>query len=96
MKKMSKSEPKIKNISSLRDHALETIERLASGEIDTAHAAATGKLCDSVISTIKSQLEYSRMTGESPEIPFMMTPNKGNLLEHEEPKPRLSFMDKRK
>lgn len=63
---------KIKDIEQLREFALETIERLANGEIDTANAATTGKLCENVISTVKTQLEYSRMINEEqPNIPFM-------------------------
>lgn len=93
---MAKNDGKICNITSLRDHALLTIEKLASGEIDTAQATATGKLCDNVISTIKTQLEYSRMVGEQPEIPFMSQLEKGNLLEHASYKNTLTLADKRK
>jgi hypothetical protein len=68
----------------LRDHALDTLEKLADGSIDTAQAGVTGKLCESVISTVKSQLEYSRMIGDAPNIPFMQTchDNNGRLIEH--------------
>jgi len=71
-KNVAKDDAKIKSISDLRDHALMTIERLSTGEIDTSQLLHC-KLCDSVIHTIKTQLEYSRMTGENPEIPFMLT-----------------------
>jgi hypothetical protein len=62
---------KINSIEALRDHALLTLEKLSSGDIDCAEAGVTGKLCESVISTIKAQLEYSRMLQEEPQIPFM-------------------------
>ncbi len=73
----------IKNIEMLREHALQTLEKLARHEIDTAEAGVTGKLMEGVIATVKSQMEYSRMTGEEePHIPFMeFKDNKSNLLE---------------
>lgn len=71
---------KIKDIGMLREHALNTLEQLAAGEIDVAQASATGKLCDGIISTIKTQLEYSRMIQEDPDITFMKVKG-GNLLE---------------
>lgn len=78
---MSKSNGKIQDIGQLRDFALETIQRLANGEIDTAQAGVTGKLCESVISTIKAQLEYSRMIDEQPQIAFMSNANRHQLIE---------------
>jgi len=72
---------KIKNIEELRNHALDTLEKLANGSIDTAEAGVTGKLCEGVIATVKSQLEYARMLDQQPEIPFMMQKVSGNLIE---------------
>lgn len=74
---------KISSIENLRDHALLTLEKLASGEIDTTEAGVTGKLCESVISTIKAQLEYARLIDEAPQIPFMQNSHlgKGKALE---------------
>jgi hypothetical protein len=69
---MSKTAPKIKDVTQLRDHALLTLEKLADGTIDTAEAGVTSKLCESVITTIKAQLEYSRMLGENIQIPFLL------------------------
>lgn len=67
---------KIKNIEQLREHALLTLERLQNQDIDVAEAGVTGKLCEGVISTIKAQLEYARMThNDEPEIPFMEVQN---------------------
>lgn len=71
---------KIKNITELRDHALDTLEKLAQQKIDIAEAGVTGKLCEGVISTIKAQLEYSRMLGEEPKIPFMSGSTTGKPL----------------
>jgi hypothetical protein len=75
---------KIKNMEDLREHALETLEKLASGQIDTAEAGVTGKLCEGVIATVKSQLEYARMLNQEPTIPFMSS-STGRLIEGSKP-----------
>jgi hypothetical protein len=78
------SAPKIKSIEDVRNHAVWTLERLVQGDIDTTQAGVTGKLYEGIISTVKLQLEYSRLTGEEPQIDFLKTSNepKRNLLEH--------------
>ena len=58
-------------MTDLRDHALRTLERLEAGEIEVQEAAAVGKLSDSVVNTVKSQMEYSKMTAQEPQIPFI-------------------------
>ena len=62
---------KIKNITELRELALETLEKLRDGKIELSEAVATGKLCDNVINTVKAELQYHLMIGEQPKIPFM-------------------------
>lgn len=71
---------KIETIEDLRNFALETLERLRNGDIDTTEAATSGKLCDNVISTVKTQLDYSRMLGEQAAIPFMQ---KSHYIAHD-------------
>jgi hypothetical protein len=61
----------INTIDALRNHALNTLERLRAGEIDVQEAAVTGKVCDVVIHTIKAQMDYHRMLGQTAQIPFM-------------------------
>ena len=68
---MAKNDIKIKNIIDLREHALATISRLDSGEIDCQQAGVTGKLYESVISSIKTQLVYAQMTDSEPRIKFL-------------------------
>ena len=80
---MAKTDGKISTIEQQRDHALMTIEKLAAGTIDTAEAGVTGKLCESVISTVKAQLEYARMIQDEPEIPFMENSHKGKTIDHD-------------
>ena len=72
---------KINNITSLRDYALDTLEQLNSGTIDTVQAALVCKLCDNVIQTVKTQMEYAKLLDEKPIIAFMGDTVKGNLIE---------------
>lgn len=71
---------KIKEITDLRDYALKSLEKLENGEIDTSEAGVIGKLCESVVSTIKSQMEYAKMLGKQPQIPFMGNHDKNKPL----------------
>lgn len=75
---------KITNIDSLRNHAIDALEKLSSGLITTEEAGVTGKLCENVVSTIKVQLEYAKMLQLQPEISFLEdnTLPKGRILEH--------------
>lgn len=79
---MTDSKKKIRNINDLREVALLTLERLRDGEISTGEAAATGKVVDSVLGTIKSQLEYSRASGQEAFIEFMIDENAPRVIEH--------------
>ena len=62
---------KIKNINQLREHALLTLERLGSGKIDCTEAGVTAKIYESVMSSVKVELEYNRMLGSEPKIKFI-------------------------
>ncbi len=74
-----------------------TLEKLSSGKIDTAKAGVTGKLCESVVSTIKCELEYARMLQKVPNIPFMgdLSKNRDILTEGVTPR-QLSGPSKQK
>lgn len=73
---------KITNIDSLRNHAIDTLEKLTRKEISVEEAGVTGKLCENVVSTIKVQLEYAKMLQQDPEINFLenCTMPKGRLI----------------
>lgn len=71
---------KIENIEDLRDHAIETLEKLSSGEISIEQAGVTGKLCENVMSTVKIQVEVAKMLGREPNIPFLGNTAKGRLI----------------
>ena len=72
---------KIKNIEDLRNFAIDTLDRLKNQEIDVNEALATGKLCDSVINTVKMQLEYHKILGEKSSIPFIEEAPHQRILE---------------
>jgi hypothetical protein len=86
---------KIKNMEQLRDHALDTLEKLSNGSIDTAQAGVTGKLCEGVIATVKSQLEYARMINEEPHIPFMHDSHQAKTIEGKAESKSLPSPDKK-
>lgn len=83
---------KIRNIEDLRGLALLTLEKLRDREIDTSEAAATGKVVDSVLGTIKSQLEYARATQTEANIEFMQGRDDKLTLEYEKNK-ELEYQD---
>lgn len=62
---------KIKSVSSLRNYLLETIDQFAEGTIEIQQAAVASKLCDEVLHTIKSEMEYAKARKEVISIPFM-------------------------
>jgi len=61
----------IKNIVELRDFALHALGDLKNGNINIQQAATAATLCASVISTIKTQLDYFKAIDEKPQIEFL-------------------------
>lgn len=61
----------IKNISALRDHAIETLEKLEKGRIDVMEAVANARLYDSMLHSSKLEMSYHKMLGQKPEIKFL-------------------------
>ena len=62
---------KIKNIDTLRDHAIETLENLERKKIDVVQAGVTAKLYESIMSSLKTELEYHKMLEQKPNIEFL-------------------------
>lgn len=87
---------KITDIDSLRQHAIDTLLKLEKKQISVEEAGVTGKLCENVVSTIKVQLEYSKMIQQDPNIKFLenCTLPKGRIIE--EVKQMKALPDKRK
>lgn len=84
----------IKNIDDLRQHALNTLEDLEIGKISIEQAGVTGKLCENVMSTLKTQIEVAKMLGREPNIPFLGNTSKGRLISIKQTK-RLELKEKK-
>ncbi len=61
----------MKNIEELRNHAIATLEKLEHKEIDMAEAGVTAKLYESLMSSLKTEMEYHKMLGHLPKIKFL-------------------------
>lgn len=61
---------KIQNMKQLRDKVLQTFEDLEDGVIDIHQAATIAKLSETVISGLKSEMQYAVLTQSQPHIPF--------------------------
>ncbi|MCW1908607.1 MAG: hypothetical protein KIH63_004670 [Candidatus Saccharibacteria bacterium] len=62
---------KINSIEDLRNHAIKTLEKLESKKIDMAEAGVTAKLYESLMSSLKTEMEYHKMLGHLPRIKFL-------------------------
>lgn len=54
----------------LRDRVLQAIEDLEDGKIDLSQASTIAKLSETVISGLKSEMQYAILTNSEPNIPF--------------------------
>lgn len=61
----------IKNVEELRDYLASELERVSAGEITPATANASANLAGKILSSVKMELEYNRMSGSSPDIGFL-------------------------
>lgn len=61
----------MKNIEELRDHAIGTLKKLENKQIELAEAGITAKLYESLMSSLKTEMEYHKMLGHIPEIKFL-------------------------
>lgn len=61
---------KITSMKQLRDRVLQSIEDLEDGKIELAEAATIAKLSETVISGLKSEMQYAILTNQEPCIPF--------------------------
>lgn len=60
----------IKNMTQLRNKVLQTIDDLENGKIDLQEASVIAKLSETVISGLKSEMQYAVLTQQEPTIPF--------------------------
>jgi len=76
---------KIENMQQLRRKILQTIEDLEEGKISVAEASTMAKLSETVISGLKSEMQYAVLTNSEPFIPFYGE-SSGRILGHREVK----------
>lgn len=69
-----------RNMTQLRDAVLESFQDLRLGKIDISTAMATCKMADSVVGTVKAELDYCKQTKQIPQIAFI---NQGSLIEQD-------------
>lgn len=60
----------IKNIKELRGRVLKAFDDLEKGKIDIAEAASIAKMSETVISGLKSEMQYCVLTNQKPDIDF--------------------------
>lgn len=61
---------KISNMKQLRERVLQALDDLEDGKIDITEAACVAKLSETVISGLKSEMQYALLTNQQPVIPF--------------------------
>jgi hypothetical protein len=71
---------KIKSMIQLRERVLKAIDDLEEGKIEIHEAATIAKLSETVISGLKSEMQYAILTKQEPHIHFFGE-GSGKLLE---------------
>lgn len=71
---------KIKNIEDVRNYVIDSLNRLHNQEIDVAEAGIIAKGAETIMSSVKLQLQYHHMRGEQPTIPFIHDCHNGSAL----------------
>lgn len=71
---------KIRSMSQLRERVLQTIDDLEDGKIELNEASTIAKLSETVISGLRSEMQYAILTHQEPYIPFYGQ-GSGKLLE---------------
>lgn len=69
--KAQRKRTNIRNISDVREHAIETLDLLSKGHIDVQETQATAKVYDTIISTCKLEIEYGRYCQSEISVPFL-------------------------
>lgn len=61
----------MKNVEDLRKEAIENLEAIKDGQIKPAHASEINNSIGKIVNSLKVELEYAKLRGEKPEIPFL-------------------------
>lgn len=67
-----------KDVNDLRDVLMDDIRRLRAGETTAANVNAVCNAVGKVLSTVKLQMEYAKLTGRTPEIPLLHAKTKAS------------------
>lgn len=73
----------IENIEQLRNKILESLEDLANGDIEVDRAGIIAKHGETIMSSLKLQLAYANMLGQTPNIKFLQDCHHTQGIEHE-------------
>jgi len=68
---MSKQAKTIGNVTELRNDLLEVYQGLRDKDVSTAEAKEASNTAGKILSSCKVQMEYAKMKGEVPNIPFI-------------------------
>jgi hypothetical protein len=61
---------KIKSMKQLREKVLQAIDDLESGKIEMSEAFAIAKMSETIVSGLRSEMQYAILTNNKPEIEF--------------------------
>lgn len=66
---------RIRNMTQMREHALETLYKLENGQTDIKAALTNVAIYSSVIAAVKTEMDYCRMIDKTPSISFLEDKN---------------------
>lgn len=61
----------VKNLNQLRDALAEELRKVASGEINASSANAVANIAGKIISSVKLEMEYHKLSGVQSSIDFV-------------------------
>lgn len=61
---------KLDSMKKLRERMLNVFEDLENGKIDVQQATCLAKLSETIISGLRSEMQYAVLTNQQPNIPF--------------------------
>jgi hypothetical protein len=72
----STTPPDAPNVNEIMDTLWEQVQGLREGKTTAANANAVSNAIGKMFTGVKLQMEYYRLTGQSPHIPFLLTTEK--------------------
>ncbi len=72
----------LNNIDDLRQFLIDELKKVSSGESTPAAANAMANIGGKVMQSVKMTLEYCRMTGQTPYIPFIKSLGKKEIADN--------------